>query len=76
MGPLTLKAEDSTQIPILTSFIRGNFKFTIALSTALCAIKPKIQEGKRVFKFFIALSATKEDFKFTIDLQTNFFVKP
>jgi hypothetical protein len=65
---LTLKAEDSTQIPIPTSFIGGDFKFTIALSTTLRTIKPKVQEGKRVFKFSIAPSAIKEGFGFTIDL--------
>jgi len=55
-------------MPILTSFIGEDFKFTIALSTTLRAIKPKAREGKRVFKFSIALSAIKEGFRFTIDL--------
>jgi len=41
MGLLTLKAEDSTQMPIPTSFTGGDFKFTIVPSTALRAIKPK-----------------------------------
>jgi hypothetical protein len=63
-------------MPILTSFIGGDFKFTIVLSTALCAIKPKAREGKRVFKFSIAPSAAKEGFGFTIDLYTNFSIKP
>jgi len=68
MGPLTLKAKDSTQMPIPTSFIGGDFKFAIAPSTTLRAIKPKALEGKRVFKFSIAPSAAKEGFGFTIDL--------
>jgi len=55
-------------MPIPTSFIGGDFKFAIALSTALYAIKPKALEGKRVFKFSIALSAAKKGFRFTIDL--------
>jgi len=41
MGPLTLKAEDSTQMPIPMSFTGGDFKFTIVLRTVLRAIKPK-----------------------------------
>ena len=41
MGPLTLKAKDSTQIPIPTSFTGGDFEFTIALSTVLYATKPE-----------------------------------
>jgi len=55
-------------MPILTSFIRGDFKFAIVLSTTLYAIEPKALEGKRVFKFSIAPSAAKEGFGFTIDL--------
>ena len=42
----------------------------------LYAIKPKAQKGKRVFKFFIALSAAKKGFRFTINLYINFSVKP
>ena len=75
MGPLTLKAKDSTQIPIPISFI-GDFKFTITLNTILYAIKPKAKEGKRVFKFFIVPNPTKEGFRFTINLYINFSVKP
>ena len=75
MGPLTSKAKDSTRIPIPTSFT-GDFKFTIAPSTTLRAIKPKAREGKRVFKFSIAPSPTEEGFRFTINLYTNFSVKP
>ena len=75
MGSLTLKAEDSTWIPIPTSFI-GDFEFTIALSTILHAIEPKVREGKRVFKFFIVLNFAKEGFGFTIDLYINFSIKP
>jgi len=63
-------------MPIPTSFIGGDFKFTIVLSTALYIIEPKAREGKRVFKFFIALSATKKGFGFTIDLYINFSIKP
>ena len=62
-------------MPIPTSFI-GDFEFTIALSTVLYAIKPKVKEGKRVFKFFIILSPIKEGFRFTINLYTNFSIKP
>ena len=40
----------------------------MAPSTVPHAIKPKALEGKRVFKFSIALSAAKEGFRFTIDL--------
>ena len=75
MGPLTLKAKDSTQMPIPTSFT-GDFEFTIVLSTVLCAIKPEVREGERVFKFFIVLSPAKEGFGFTMDLCTNFSIKP
>ena len=39
-------------------------------------IKPKAREGKRVFKFSIVPSAAKKGFGFTIDLYTNFSVKP
>ena len=74
MGPLTLKAEDSTWIPIPMSFT-GDFEFTIALSTMLYAIEPEAKEGKKVFKFFIVLSPTEEGFGFTINLYTNFFVE-
>jgi hypothetical protein len=63
-------------MPIPTSFIGRDFKFTIVLSTILCTIKPKAQEGKRVFKFSIIPSAAKEGFKFAIDLYTNFSIKP
>ena len=63
-------------MPILTSFIGGDFKFTIALNIILYTIKPKAREGKRVFKFFIALSPAKEGFRFTIDLYINFSIKP
>ena len=63
-------------MPIPTSFIGGDFKFTMALSTALCAIKPKAQEGERVFKFSMAPSAAKEGFGFTMDLYTNPPIKP
>ena len=63
-------------MPIPTSFTEGDFKFTIVLSTTLRAIKPKVREGKRVFKFSIVPSATKEGFGFTIDLYTNFSIKP
>jgi hypothetical protein len=63
-------------MPIPTSFIGGDFKFTIVLSTVLCAIKPKAREGKRIFKFFIIPSSAKEGFRFTIDLYINFSVKP
>ena len=76
MGPLTLKAKNSTQMPILTSFTKGDFEFTIVLNTVLYITKPEVQEDKRVFKFFIVLSAAKEGFGFTIDLYINFFVKP
>jgi len=55
-------------MPIPTSFIGGDFEFTIVLSTTLYAIKPKVREGKRVFKFSIVPSAIKEGFGFTIDL--------
>jgi len=55
-------------MPIPTSFIGGDFKFTIALSTTLRTIKPKVRKGKRVFKFSIVPSAAKEGFRFTIDL--------
>jgi len=55
-------------MPILTSFIGGDFKFAMAPSTVLYAIKPKALKGKRVFKFSIVLSAAKEGFGFTIDL--------
>jgi hypothetical protein len=63
-------------MPILTSFIGGDFEFTIAPNTTLYTIKPKLQEGKRVFKFSIAPSAAKEGFRFTIDLYTNPPIKP
>ena len=63
-------------MPILTSFIGEDFKFTIVLGTILYTIKPKLQEGKRVFKFSIIPSATKEGFGFAIDLYTNFSIKP
>jgi len=63
-------------MPILTSFTGEDFEFTIVPSTALYAIKSKPQEGKRVFKFSIALSAAKEGFRFTIDLYTNPPIKP
>jgi len=63
-------------MPIPTSFTGGDFKFTMVLSTILYAIKPKAREGKRVFKFSMALSAAKEGFGFTIDLYTKFFIKP
>jgi hypothetical protein len=76
MGPLTSKAEDSTQMPIPTSFTGGDFKFTMAPNTALRAIEPKPQEGKRVFEFSMAPSAAKEGFGFTIDPYTNPPVKP
>jgi len=46
----------------------GDFEFAIVLSTMLYAIEPKAQEGKRVFKFSMVLSAAKEGFGFTIDL--------
>ena len=75
MGPLILKAEDSTWMPILMSFT-GDFEFTIVLNTVLYAIKPKVREGKRVFKFSITLNSTKEGFKFIINLYTNFSIKP
>lgn len=58
------------------SFTGGDFKFTIVLSTTLYITKPEVQEGKRVFKFFIILSTAKEGFGFTINLYINFFVKP
>ena len=74
MGPSTLKAEDSTWMPIPTSFT-GDFKFTIVPSTVLHAIKPKAKKGKRVFKFFIVLNPAKEGFRFTMDLYINFSVK-
>ena len=54
----------------------GDFKFTIIPNTALHAIKPEVRESKRVFKFFIVLSPAKEGFGFTINLYTNFSVKP
>ena len=63
-------------MPIPTSFTEGDFEFTIVLSTTLYATKPKIQEDKRVFEFSIVLSAAKKGFKFTINLYTNFSVKP
>ena len=66
---MTLKAEDSTQMPIPTSFTGGDFEFTMAPSTALRAIKPEAQEGERVFEFSMAPSAT-------IDLWTNSSIKP
>jgi hypothetical protein len=75
MGPLILKAEDSTWMPIPISFT-GDFKFTIVLSTILYAIEPEAREGKKVFKFFIILSPTKEGFGFTINLYINFSIKP
>ena len=75
MGPLTLKAKNSTQIPIPTSFT-GDFKFTLVLSIILYIIKPKAKEGKRVFKFSITPSPTKKGFRFTINLYINFSVKP
>ena len=62
-------------MPIPTSFT-GDFEFTIALSTVLYIIEPKAKKGKRVFKFFIALSPAKEGFRFTINLYINFSVKP
>ena len=62
-------------MPIPTSFT-GDFEFTIAPSTALCAIEPKAKKGKRVFKFSIALSLAKEGFRFTINLYINFSIKP
>ena len=74
MGPLTLKAKDSTQMPIPTSFT-GDFEFTIALNIILYMIKPKVKKGKRVFKFFIVLNPAKKGFRFTIDLYTNFSIK-
>ena len=55
-------------MPIPTSFTGGDFEFTMALSTALYAIKPEAQGGGRVFKFSMAPSAAKEGFGFTIDL--------
>jgi hypothetical protein len=63
-------------MPIPTSFIGEDFKFTMVLSTILRIIKSKPQESKRVFKFSIVLSATKEGFRFTIDLYTNPPIKP
>ena len=75
MGPLILKAKDSTQMPIPTSFT-GDFEFTIALNIILYMIKPKVKKGKRVFKFFIVLNPAKKGFRFTIDLYTNFSIKP
>ena len=76
MGLLTLKAKDSTQIPIPTSFTGEDFKFTIVLSIVLYATKPKVQKSKKVFKFFIIPSTAKEGFGFTINLYINFSVKP
>jgi len=55
-------------MPIPTSFTGGDFKFAMAPSTALYAIKPKALEDKRVFKFSIVPSAAKEGFRFTMDL--------
>ena len=55
-------------MPIPTSFTGKDFKFAKALSTTPYAIKPKALKGKRVFKFSIVPSATKEGFGFTIDL--------
>jgi hypothetical protein len=63
-------------MPIPTSFIGEDFEFTMALSTALCAIKSKPREGERVFEFSMALSAAKEGFGFTMDLCTNPPIKP
>ena len=74
MGPLTLKAKDSTQMPIPMSFIE-DFEFTIVLSTVLYAIEPETKEGKRVFKFFIALNSAKKGFGFTINPYINFSIK-
>jgi hypothetical protein len=62
-------------MPIPTSFTGGDFEFIMAPSTVLYVIKPRIQEGERVFKFFIILSAAEEGFKFTINLYINFSVK-
>ena len=62
-------------MPIPTSFT-GDFEFTIALNTTLRAIEPKAKKGKRVFEFSIILSPAKEGFGFTINLYTNFSVKP
>ena len=75
MGPLILKAKDSTQMPIPISFIE-DFEFTIVLSTVLYTIEPKAKEGKRVFKFFIASNPAKKGFRFTINLYINFSIKP
>ena len=46
----------------------GDFEFTMVLSTVLCVIEPEVWEGKRVFEFFMVLSAAKEGFGFTMDL--------
>jgi len=62
-------------MPIPTSFT-GDFEFTIAPSTALYMIKPEPRKGKRVFEFFIAPSAAKEGFGFTINPYTNPPVEP
>ena len=75
MGPLTLKAEDSIWMPIPTSFTK-DFEFTIVPSITLYAIKPEVRKSKRVFKFSITPSPTKEGFGFTIDLYINFSIKP
>ena len=76
MGPLTSKAEDSTQTPIPTSFTGGDFEFTMAPSTALRAIEPEPREGERVFEFSMAPSAAEEGFGFTMDPCTNPPVEP